>query len=72
MTMDNSAEKDRGLTYYVRDSTGHDYRVGTWRDGRYHRGSRADALRECALLDEPGSYVWGRTTRVTSPEGGAR
>lgn len=61
------AESDAGLTYYVRDSEGVDYRVGKWRDGKYHKGSRADALRESALLDEPGSFAWGKTTRATSP-----
>lgn len=48
------------MDYYVRDSTGHDYSVGTWVDGRWRPGTREDAIRECFLLAEPGSYVWGK------------
>lgn len=67
MTDASRGEKDAGLTYYVRDSDGHDFRVGVWREGEWHKGSRADALRERDILDEPGSYVWGRTTRPIPP-----
>lgn len=49
------------VSYFVRSTDGTDYRVGYWLNGVYFPGARADAIRELQLLDEPGSYVWGRS-----------
>jgi len=46
--------------WFVRDPEGEDSEVGEWRDGEWRPGSMEDGLRELAMLDEPGSVLWGR------------
>lgn len=52
------------MTYFVHSPYGGDYRVGVWRDGEWHPGTRVDAMREKGLLGEPGAYVWGKSRRL--------
>lgn len=52
------------MHYFVRSTDGADYSVGLWNDGEWRPLCKADALRECALLDEPGAYVWGKSRRA--------